>query len=91
MFRVAFLLRFVEIPHVLDLLSLGICGVNDGVGFSAVSHSSSFGVLAGGVDGVDDGIHQYGVTDDGLAIHDPNVHHAALWVYVVIGVGGVVL
>ena len=61
------------------------------MGFDAVSDPSPFGILAGGVDGVDDGVGHYGVTDDSLVVHNPNVYQAALWVYVVVGVGGVVL
>ena len=59
--------------------------------FDTVSDSTSFGILASSVDGVDDGVGHYGVTDDSLVVHNPNVYQAALWVYVVVRVGSVVL
>ena len=43
----------------------------------AVSVTSSSGALAGDVIGVDDGVDESGVTDDGLVVHDPNVDESA--------------
>ena len=82
---------FGKVPSVVLLLILFLGGVNDGVCLDAVANSSSFGVLASDVDGVDDGVHEYGVTYDGLVIHQPYVDQSTVWVNVVVGVVGVVL
>ena len=49
----------------------------------AVSDTSSTGALAGDVIGVDDGVDESGVTDDGLVVHDPNVDESAVKVHCV--------
>ena len=73
------------------LLDLVWAGVEDTVCFDTVAHSSSFGVLARGVDGVDDCVSELWVADDSLVVHQPHVDDASVGVYGVVWVLCVVL
>ena len=46
--------------------------------FDAIPDASSLGVLACVIDGVDDGVYEFWVTDDGLIVHDPDVHQSSV-------------
>ena len=59
--------------------------------FWSVANASAFGVLARGVDGVDDGVDEDGVAYDGLVVHQPDVDDAAVGVDGVVGVLRVLL
>ena len=65
--------------------------VNDGMRFGSIPYPSSVWVLASDVDGVDDGVHEYGVTYDGSVVHHPDIDQSSVWVDVVVRVVGVVL
>ena len=61
------------------------------VGFDAIPDSTSLGVLACVVDGVNGGVYEFWVADDGLVVHYPHIHHSSIWVEQVEWVVGVVL
>ena len=56
---------------MLVLLELFRRGVDDGVCFCAITNAASLGVLASDVDGVDDGVNEFGLTEYCLVVHDP--------------------
>ena len=56
------------------------------MGLCAVPRASSFSVLAGGVDGVDNGVGQNGIASDRLVVHQPNVDDATVGLDEVVGV-----
>ena len=86
---VAFLLNVLDAPsEVVVLPLLGGCVEKD-VGLGSVANTSALGVLAGGFDGVYDGVGEDGVASDGLVVHQPYVHDAAAWVDGVEGVLGI--
>ena len=59
------------------------------MGLDSVSNTSTLGVLAGDVDGVDDCVDENGVASNGLVVHEPYVHDAAVWVDGVEGALGI--
>ena len=66
---------------LLLLLALFWRCVKDDVGFDQVSDTPSLGALASGVDGVNDGGDEGGVTDDGLIVHDPSIDKSSAMVH----------
>ena len=89
--RVAFLLDVLDSPCEVVVLELLRGCVEDDVGLCAVPHTSSFSVLAGGVDGVDNGVGQNGIANDRLVVHQPNVDDATVGLDEVVGVYRVTL
>ena len=68
--------RFHEWPWVLGVL--WSC-IQDDVGLGSVTYASSRWLCASVVDGVDDGVDECWVTDDGLVVHEPDVYHSSGW------------
>ena len=60
--------------------------VDDDAVFESVAYASSLWLLACCVDGVDDAVYKFGVADDGLVVHQPDVDDSAVWVDSVVGV-----
>ena len=80
-----------KVPSVMLLKVMCKYCVEYGVGVDSVSNASSFGVFAGCVDGVDNGVGESGVAHHRLVAHDPDVHKSSIWVNGVVGIVGVVV